>query len=586
MKGGLAAAAAAAAMVNGVAASHQRHAHDALFKRHANATDGICTPSCTTIYNTYLGPETYMPIQTRTLMTTATAPVPKHTPVHTHSPKKHHHVPPPVAHHCPTIGDYTFPATTITVYATKTVCPLAPHSGTHTGAPWATHTGGPTPNGTVVVHPGVYVAPKQVVHVTVKDFIFYCPFTRHHADSATPTPATLTATTTAHPTTTEDCDDAPMTTSSSAPFTPVPPPPPAVKDEPKPAPQPAPAPAPAPAPVKDEPKPAPKPPAPAPVKDEPKSTPTPPAPAPVKDEPKSTPTPPASKPPAPKPHQPATGGDGLSSDNDHLGITYTLFRPNDASCKSAEEVDTEIASIKGAGFSVVRLYSPECDALKLVGDASKKHGLKLIVGVFVKASGCDINTPEIKLQVDQLVAWDSWDLVNLVVVGNEAIMNSFCSAPQLAALVVAVKEKVSVKYNGHFTVSETLNIWLRPDVSAAICPVIPVTGANIHSFFNPSIAPEMSGVFVKAQLDILATICPGNEVINLECGYPSSGKTNGLAVPGPSQQAAAIKSIREIVGHKTVFFAFQNELWKGQSECECETSFGCAELFDMKISYN
>ncbi|KAG5986861.1 hypothetical protein E4U52_008180 [Claviceps spartinae] len=545
MKGGLVAA-ALASLASGAAAAHHRHAHDALFKKSNNGTAEICTPECTTVWSTFLGPPTLLPdLPKTTSAVSTTASTSSHTPAPavpstTKPPTATGDipVPPPVAYNCPTPGDYTFPATTITVYQTTSICPPGV-------------TPAPNSNDTVVVPPGIYVAPEIVVHVTVKNFVTYCPFTSKGLPTATP-----------------------VSTTSHTPVPPPPPPPPSSSSSAPVEQQTTPPPPPPPAPVKTQP-------APSPVKQQTTPPPPPPAPAPVKTQP----APPAA-PVHTQPTSPPPSGHGLTSDNDHFGITYTPFNPASGACKSAAEVDADIGTIKNGGFDVVRVYSTDCNTLENVGNACKKHGVGMIVGVFVKASGCDINTPEVKEQVDALAAWTHWDLVRLVVVGNEAIMNGYCSPQQLSALVTSVKSSCGGKYTGPYTISETLNIWLRPDVRSAVCGVVDVTGANIHAFFNAAIPPAMAGVFVKGQIEILSTICPGNEVINLECGYPLGGKANGLAVPGPSEQAIAIKSIRESCGHKTVFFDFQNSLWKNPSACECEDKFGLASVFGMTVSYD
>lgn len=472
-------------------------------------------------------------------------------------------VPTPVARTCPTPGTYTFPATTITVEKTTTVCAAAstpvapgthtvggvttvvvtattvtcpvatvatsgnvttstivqttyvcPSAGTYTIAPiTATVTAStvlvfPTPS---LVQPGTYTAPQQVVTVTKTDFVTYCPFTSKGLPTTTPAPP----------------PPPPPATTSSRVQAPPPPPPPKAPEAPKPAPP---------------------------------------------------------KPEAPKASAPPAVSKGLTSNNDHFGITYTPYKPGNGDCKSASEVDADIATIKKGGFTTVRVYSTDCNTLENVGSSCKKHGVGMIVGVFVKASGCDANTPDIKEQIDKLTAWGNWDIVKLVVVGNEAIMNGFCTPQQLQTLVKTVKSRCQGKYNGQFTISETLNIWQRPDVSSAMCPVIDVTGANIHAYFNAGIAPSGAGDFVAGQLSLLGKICPGHEVINLECGYPGGGRDNGLAVPGASEQAVAIKSIREKAGDKTVFFSFENDMWKPAGECDCENKWGLAAAFNLAVS--
>ena len=286
---------------------------------------------------------------------------------------------------------------------------------------------------------------------------------------------------------------------------------------------------------------------------------------------------------APQQSSPPSGG--LTSSNDQYGITYTPYEPSNGACKDAAAVDADISAIKQGGFTTIRVYSTDCNTLETVGPACKKYGVKMIVGVFVKSSGCDVNTPDVKTQVDQLAAWNGWDMVSLVVVGNEAIMNGFCSPQQLATLVGDVKSRTQGSYNGPYTISETLNIWQRSDVSSSMCSVVNVVGANIHAYFNSDTTPSSAGDFVAGQIKILAGICPGiTEVINLECGWPESGNCNGVACPGQDQQATAIKSIREMAGHNTVFFSFTNDLWKPAGDCGCEQSWGLASAFSMTVS--
>ncbi len=88
-------------------------------------------------------------------------------------------------------------------------------------------------------------------------------------------------------------------------------------------------------------------------------------------------------------------------------------------------------------------------------------------------------------------------------------------------------------------------------------------------------------VFVKGQLAILEAsgICGNKDAINLECGWPSAGSCNGVACPGQSQQAAAIASIKEVIGYKVVFFSFTNDYWKDPGSCGCEQSWGCGDNF-------
>lgn len=502
--------------------------------------------------------ETEAPVTTTSTSEVIVVPVPTPTPVSFSTP-----------------GTYTIPATTITLTdtttvcgatstqvppgthtvggvttvvetATTVVCPVAtistsgtvvtsvivqttyvcPEAGTYTIAPITTTVS----ESTVLVYPtptsylpGTYTAPEKVVTVTETDYVTWCPFASAGLPTTSATPA-----------------PAPAPTSAAY----YPPPPAAAQSS-----QAAVAPKPSSAPVYSAP-PAPK--------------------------PKPTQA-------APKP-QPQVPSGALSGSNDHYGITYTPYEPTSGNCKAASEVDQDIANLKNAGFQIIRVYSTDCNTLENVGSAAKKYGLELILGVFVKGDGCSYDTPDIKSQVDAISAWAQWDLVKLMVVGNEAIMNGYCSATQLSQLITTVKSKCS-GYTGPYTISETLNIWQNTAVSSVICPVVDVTGANIHPYFNSATPAASAGDFVAGQLEILSKICPNNEVINLECGWPKKGSCNGDACPGVSEQSTAIQSIREKTGAKTVFFSFDDDMWKQPGPFGCEQSWGVASVFSISGVY-
>jgi exo-beta-1,3-glucanase (GH17 family) len=562
MKGGYLAAVAAAA--GGASAHVHRRSHESLFARRGAAHGEVCVPECTTIWTTITGEPT--------LVTNKPTPIPEPTTTPAPAPPITTSVQVPVVPVTPVVplptpiettlqpGTHTIPATTVTVSETTTVC-----VGQTTKVPQGTHTlGGVT---TVVVTATTVTCPVATVittgGVTTSTIInteYVCPSAGTYTigpitttvtketDVAFPVPTTVVPGTYTAPqqvvtvTETDFVYVCPYTSSGLPAPAPTQAPKVKVVEEPKPeAPKPA-------APKPEEPKPA-------------------------------APKPEAPKPVEPKPEKPKGGSTGgLRGSNDHFGITYTPYDAATGNCKSKDAVNADIKQLKAAGFTVARIYSTDCNTLETVGPAAEEHNMELIMGVFVKGSGCTYETPEVKEQVDALAAWNGWSRVRLVVVGNEAIMNGFCSPQQLATLVTTVKSKIT-GYHGSYTIAETLNIWQRSDVSSALCGVVDVTGANIHPYFNPQVTPGSAGEFVKGQLDLLAGICKGNDVLNLECGWPTQGNCNGSACPGESEQAEAIQSIRKSCGDKTVFFSVENDMWKDAGACGCEQSWGCIKSF-------
>ncbi|KAJ2905091.1 hypothetical protein MKZ38_006337 [Zalerion maritima] len=271
------------------------------------------------------------------------------------------------------------------------------------------------------------------------------------------------------------------------------------------------------------------------------------------------------------------GSSSLGSGNDHWAMTYTPYT-DDSLCKSQGQIDDDIAAIAGAGFTAVRVYSTDCSTLPYIGGACADNGLKIILGIFINGDGCSNSNPTVPEQISAIAEWAQWDMVDAIVVGNEAIYNGYCTASEIADLVSTCKSEFS-GYSGPYTTAETLNIWELDSTSSVLCDALDVIGANIHPYFNAGVTASTAGTFVAGQLDIIDSICPGKTGINLECGWPSAGSCIGSACPGSDAQATAISDIREKAGDRTCFFSFTNDMWKDAGSCGCEQSWGCGSLF-------
>lgn len=465
---------------------------------------------------------------TRTTTETKTVPAQPLTTIHEVVPTPH-----PVV--CPTPGTYTVPATTITIDKTTTVC-----GATSTKVPPGTHTiGGVT---TVVTTATVVTCPVATVHTkdnkvtsTVIMTTYVCPSAGTYVINPHTTATVTEETVMVYPTPTSFAPGtytAPHTTVTITetgtvyycPFT--------------------------------------------------KSTP-----APAPTQPSSTPEVKPSPAPAPAaPSKPSGGNVGdMTGPTNRWAITYTPYDNQSGGCKAPGAVDSDIAELKKAGFSTIRIYATDCDTYQTVVPACEKYGLSLIIGVFVKATGCSIDTPDIKSQVDTIANWGKWEMVKLFIVANEAIQNGLCSPSQLAQLITDVKSRCS-GYKGAYSTAETLNTWQRSDVSGALCSLCKVTAANIHPYFNEAVTPESAGSFINGQLDLLKGICPGNQVINVETGWPTLGN-DGRA--SPEKQAVALKSIQQACGQNSVFFSYKNDEWKGPGGCGCEAAWGVSAAFSL-----
>lgn len=471
------------------------------------------------VYTPPAPPSTYVPVE----------PTPTYVPVTTYEGPIT--VPTPIAQTCPTPGTYTFPATTVVVTETTTVC-----GASTTLVPSGTHTlGGVTTvveTATTIVCP--YATTKtegNVVTSVIETTTYVCPTPGTYTIAPITTVVTVEETAVVVPVVTSYSPGtytaaAVVTTITETnvviycPFT-----------------------SPTPVPV-----------------------------APTETYAVQKPSKTKSK-SVTKPTQPPKLGSG----GDQWAITYTPYTEG-GECKSAGAVMQDIRKIKNAGFSTVRVYSTDCDTLPNVGAACRAAGVKMIIGVFIGEVGCDNGSPDVAEQVAAIKSWAQWDLVELLVVGNEALFNGFCTVPQLAQLITHVKSELgSVGYRGPCTTTDVVSAWVGMNVQP-ICALIDVVGTNAHAYFNDHTLPQAAGEFVAGQLKIVEQVC-GKEGYVMESGWPSAGNCIGKACAGYQQQAAAITSIKKAVGHKVVFFSFGDDHWKKPGDCQCEQHWGCGQLF-------
>ena len=174
-------------------------------------------------------------------------------------------------------------------------------------------------------------------------------------------------------------------------------------------------------------------------------------------------------------------------------ITYSPYN-DDKSCKTKEQVESDIVIIAGKGIKNIRLYSSDCNGLDTVGPACEKHGIKIILGIFIRDASCRADD-----DLKRILAWKRWDQIVMFVVANEALLNGYCTAGQLAGYITEVRGNLkNAGYTGLITTTEPLN--MIEQYHATICPVIDVVSINCHPYFNPDNTADQAGPFLNAQL--------------------------------------------------------------------------------------
>jgi exo-beta-1,3-glucanase (GH17 family) len=255
-------------------------------------------------------------------------------------------------------------------------------------------------------------------------------------------------------------------------------------------------------------------------------------------------------------------------------MTYTQYN-TDGTCRAASDVMSDLAIIKGKGFTTIRMYGTDCNGLQNVGAAARANGLLMIIGIFIESSGISGAQP----QVQQITEWGqsgNWDLVVLIVVGNEAISSGYCDGGSLAGFISSCKGAFQAAgYNGPVTTTEPVGTFLSN--VGSLCGVIDVVGVNIQTFFDGGVAADGAGDFAASQLQQATSACPNKPAYNLESGWPSGGGDNGAALANPTAQATAIQGIVAKLGDQTVVFSFTDDAWKPAG---VQQHFGCSQLFN------
>jgi exo-beta-1,3-glucanase (GH17 family) len=239
-------------------------------------------------------------------------------------------------------------------------------------------------------------------------------------------------------------------------------------------------------------------------------------------------------------------------------------------------VAADMAIIAQKGFSSVRVYSTDCSTLENIGSSARNNGLKLILGVWISSTGIS----GAQGQVSDIIAWAQWDIVELIVVGNEAVFNGYASAGDLAGFISSSAQAFKgAGYTGAVTTTEPLSVWEDSSSAGAFCSVVDVVGANLYAFFNAAVTADKAGGFIQSQIDILNGVCNGKAVYVLESGWPHAGNCNGAACPSPQNQATALLGIQSTVGAQVVFLSYEDEPWKAPGQFDVEQYWGCANVF-------
>lgn len=222
-----------------------------------------------------------------------------------------------------------------------------------------------------------------------------------------------------------------------------------------------------------------------------------------------------------------------------------------------ERIDVDLALL-AERFSCVRTYSME--GLEAVPELARKHGLRLLLGAWVSR-----DPQATRREIEQLIRTTqaNADLVDAVIVGNEALLRKEVTAGQLVALIEEVKAAVAVPV----TYADVWEFWLRhPEVAPA------VDFLTIHLL--PYWEDEPTGIedALRQVAEVRRTF--GNafapkDILIGETGWPSEGRQRETAVPSRVNQALFVRGfvqLAEANGWRYNLIEAFDQPWKRISE--------------------
>ncbi len=222
-----------------------------------------------------------------------------------------------------------------------------------------------------------------------------------------------------------------------------------------------------------------------------------------------------------------------------------------------ERIDADLALL-ATRFQCVRTYS--MTGLEGIPDMARKHGLKLLLGAWVSANPMDT-----AIEVEALIksANANPDVVDGVIVGNEALLRKEVTGDQLVTLIQQVKAQVKQPV----TYADVWEFWLQyPQVAPA------VDFLTIHLLPYWEDDPTGIDAALAHVGEVRRTF--GNrfapkDILIGETGWPSEGRQRETALPSRVNEAKFIRgfvTMAEQNGWRYNLIEAFDQPWKRVSE--------------------
>ncbi|MEZ7933282.1 MAG: exo-beta-1,3-glucanase [Sulfurospirillum sp.] len=228
------------------------------------------------------------------------------------------------------------------------------------------------------------------------------------------------------------------------------------------------------------------------------------------------------------------------------------FRP------SREQMEKDLAKLSQI-TSCIRSYSSV--GLEELPEIARKYGLKMWLGAWV--------SPDAKLtkkEIDTMIALakENKDIIETVVVGNEALLRRDVSAAQLVGYIEEVKRALPDMV---VTYADVWEFWNKhPEVAPSVDRV---TIHILPYWEDKPISVDKALLHVKNIRDEMIKKIPDKEIVIGETGWPSEGRMREGSYPSAVNQAIFTRGFVKMAeegGWKYNFIEAFDQPWKRMSE--------------------
>lgn len=246
-----------------------------------------------------------------------------------------------------------------------------------------------------------------------------------------------------------------------------------------------------------------------------------------------------------------------ASESSGFGFSYSPYNA-DGSCKTQDDVSQDFEAIP-SGYGMVRSYGTDCNQVATILTAAKAKGLKMFAGIY------DLSTLSSEIAIIVSAANGDWSSFDTIAIGNELVNSGTASASEVVTAIGTARGLLTAAgYTGKVVTVDTL---VAARANPSICDASDYCAVNCHPFFDGSTIAADSGSFLTTQIPTLRAVLSNQsqDIVITETGWPWQGETNGVAVPSPANQAAALSSIKSAFAsspESVVLFTTFNDLWK------------------------